>query len=406
MVRNRASNDEDFVPPTQYPKLPRQIKKKRPPEPKPAPPFDPLPILNKNTYGTPDLPSHIDPSDPYQIFKLFWTDELLDQLVEYTNRNAELNPTSKEKKQKNCPRPWKPTCRLELHAYLAVLIHMGLHIEPTIEDYWHKDFSHGTMHIVGQYISCDRWQQIDRYFYCTKPREQDDEAFQNTFERIWDLSEYLRLRCRKFYRPGIDLAVDETIERFTGRAFEIVNIPTKPTPEGFKIWVLGNQGYVLDWMFHSKGNKGGPYDLDLSWCEEEGFSKTQAVVLDFLTQRDNTTGELLYPPNMHVVWLDNLFTSVHLLQRLRKLGIGAAGTVRTTRTKREEQEDLSEEKEVKNEKISSSLVDLKLIYNSQIPWGTLYAETSEDSTVIEFAWKDAQVVLFMSTVADGELVRF
>ena len=51
-------------------------------------------------------------------------------------------------------------------------------------------------------------------------------------------------------------------------------------------------------------------------------------------------------------------------------------------------------------------MDLKLIYNSQIPWDTLYAETSEDSTVMEFAWKDAQVVLFMSTVADGELVRF
>ena len=30
----------------------------------------------------------------------------------------------------------------------------------------------------------------------------------------------------------------------------------------------------------------------------------------------------------------------------------------------------------------------------------LYAATSDDNTVMEFAWKDAQVVLFMSTVAD------
>jgi hypothetical protein len=44
----------------------------------------------------------------------------------------------------------------------------------------------------------------------------------------------------KFYKPGIYLTVDETIERFTGRTPEIVNIPTKPTPEGFKIWMLGN----------------------------------------------------------------------------------------------------------------------------------------------------------------------
>ena len=33
MVRNRATNDEDFVPPAQYPKLSRQVKKNPPPAP-------------------------------------------------------------------------------------------------------------------------------------------------------------------------------------------------------------------------------------------------------------------------------------------------------------------------------------------------------------------------------------
>ena len=118
----------------------------------------------------------------------------------------------------------------------------------------------------------------------------------------------------KLYKPGIDLTVDETIQRFTGRAPEIVNIPTKPTPEGFKIWLLANQGYVLDWIFDAKGDNKGPVDLDNYWVEEEGFSKTQAVVLDFLTQEDPTTGHRLYQPNKHTVWLDNLFTSVKLLR--------------------------------------------------------------------------------------------
>src|ERR1700722_5790987 len=101
-------------------------------------------------------------------------------------------------------------------------------------------------------------------------------------------------------------------------------------------------------MFHAKGSKGGPYDLDPHWHQDKGFSKTQAVVLDFLTQRDNVTGERLYPPNKHIVWLDNLFTSVRLLQQLRELGIGGAGTGRTTRTKREEQEEAGEQKIVSN----------------------------------------------------------
>jgi len=66
-----------------------------------------------------------------------------------------------------------------------------------------------------------------------------------------------------------------------GRAPEIVNIPSKLTPEGFKIWVLANKGYILDFMWHAKGNKEGLVDLDLSFTEE-GFLKTQVVVLNLL----------------------------------------------------------------------------------------------------------------------------
>ena len=89
-------------------------------------------------------------------------------------------------------------------------------------------------------------------------------------------------------------------------------------------------------MFYAKGDNKGLVDLDKFWTEEEGFLKTQAVVMDLLTQEDPETGQRLYQPNMHTVWLDNLFTSIKLLQRLWKLGIGGAGTVRTTKTKCEE----------------------------------------------------------------------
>ena len=67
-----------------------------------------------------------------------------------------------------------------------------------------------------------------------------------------------------------------------GRASETVNIPSKPTPEGFKIWVLANKGYILDFIWYTKGDKKGPVDLDESFINNEGFLKTQAVVLNLL----------------------------------------------------------------------------------------------------------------------------
>ena len=100
-----------------------------------------------------------------------------------------------------------------------------------------------------------------------------------------------------------------------GYAPEIVNIPSKPTSEGFKIWILANAGYILDFIWHAKGEKKGPVDLDTSFIKGEGFLKTQAVVLDLLLQTDETK-ERFYPPKKHIVWLNNLFISVKLLTRL------------------------------------------------------------------------------------------
>ena len=96
MVRDKASNDKDFVPLTKYSKWLKRIKKKAPPEPNPVPNFNPLPINNDNLYRHPNLLKEINAGDPYAIFKLFFIDKLLDKLAEYINCNAELYLTLDE----------------------------------------------------------------------------------------------------------------------------------------------------------------------------------------------------------------------------------------------------------------------------------------------------------------------
>lgn len=59
-------------------------------------------------------------------------------------------------------------------------------------------------------------------------------------------------------------------------------------------------------------------------------------------------------------------------------------------------------KKVPTKQINERLSYLKLYHTAQIPWGVLYEATPKDSKVMEFALKDAQVVLFMSTVDDGK----
>ena len=57
------------------------------------------------------------------------------------------------------------------------------------------------------------------------------------------------------------------------------------------------------------------------------------------------------------------------------------------------------------EQINRSLADLKLVHLSQIEWGKLYGRLSEDCSVMEFAWKDADIVLFISTVNLGKSTK-
>ena len=54
-----------------------------------------------------------------------------------------------------------------------------------------------------------------------------------------------------------------------------------------------------------------------------------------------------------------------------------------------------------NRGLDPRFLDLRNKWNAGIDWGKLYACVSEDKRVLEIAWKDQNVVLFMTTVSNG-----
>jgi hypothetical protein len=101
------------------------------------------------------------------------------------------------------------------------------------------------------------------------------------------------------------------------------------------------------------------------------------------------------PTFRYCVWLDNLFTSTTLFSYLRNLGYGAAGTART------------------NSGICKDFVTKKKAEQANqhtSSWGSLWQVPTEDNLVLETAWKDNNLVLFLSTIhtfvkLDPDLVR-
>lgn len=72
------------------------------------------------------------------------------------------------------------------------------------------------------------------------------------------------------------------------RVKKIVNISNKLILKGFKIWILINQGYVLNWMYYIKNqNKNEKFqNICNYWIKDLEFNKIQIVVLNLLIQND------------------------------------------------------------------------------------------------------------------------
>ena len=111
-------------------------------------------INNPLTYGRGNLPEHVLPDQPYEIFSLFFTEPVLETLAQHTNEYAALFPAPEDKP---FTRTWRPTTVKELRAYIGVYIYAGIHPETAMEDYWNTDPLRGPLHeLVTRHIGLQR----------------------------------------------------------------------------------------------------------------------------------------------------------------------------------------------------------------------------------------------------------
>jgi len=93
----------------------------------------------------------------------------------------------------------------------------------------------------------DRYFHILSYLHFTDNRNEPDRTDEN-FDRLWkiqDLFEILNSTFSKFYKPSKNLAVDEVIVSFKGRAIFKQHIPKKCKCSGNKIFKLcDSTGYT------------------------------------------------------------------------------------------------------------------------------------------------------------------
>jgi len=142
------SNNVDFV--VKDPK-PTKTPKEPPPEPQQLPAFEPMQIDDYNDPREPNIPTSLNQHNPLALFRLFFTDEIVEKMVAWMNKYTKAHPFTADNAPLRQACSWTPINKREIYTYFRTVIYMGVVVQPSIGDYW--GFSKGAADYLKSFIS-------------------------------------------------------------------------------------------------------------------------------------------------------------------------------------------------------------------------------------------------------------
>nr|CAI5825990.1 unnamed protein product [Callosobruchus analis] len=179
---------------------------------------------------------------PIHVYSQFLDSEILELIVQETNRNAEQQKNKKVHTRFSRIQQWKPTDASEMKKFFGIILYMGLANLPQISEYWSTDILYKNQ-LVPKVISRNRFQLLLRFVHFA------DNETADTNDRLYKIREIFNKMEQKFsqnFIPGEMIVVDETMIPFKGRLLFRQYIATKKHKYGLKIFKLCDSvGYTF-----------------------------------------------------------------------------------------------------------------------------------------------------------------
>ena len=147
------------------------------------------------------------------------------------------------------------------------------------------------------------------------PSEKPPSTKDRIFKIAPVISEIIS-QSNKYYKPEREITIDESMISFRGRCSLVQYMPAKPVKYGLKAFLLceAKTGYVLKWRLYT----GDPMDSD------QNYGLTYKVLRDLCKD---------FQGKGNILFTDRYYTSLQAYSDLKKLGIGACGTIQLDRSK-------------------------------------------------------------------------
>lgn len=253
--------------------------------------------------GTTALPSHIKSlRTPMNMFSYFFTDEILQIIVNETNRNAIEN----QEFETNCA---------EIRNFIGILMYMSIYRYPNLESYWGKN----AFTPIQDTMPVRRFMLIKQYFSFQDEshRIKKGEPGYDPLFRIRSLADAVNERFDSIPKTA-RLCIDEQMCSTKIKHHLRQYMPNKPHKWGIKLFVLcDSHGFAYRFEIYN----GAGDNVILSGAPDLGST---ANIVVRLTQ---TVEDMRH----HIIYFDNFYTSLPLLVYLRARGIYGLGTIRPNR---------------------------------------------------------------------------
>lgn len=224
-----------------------------------------------NAFVTPDVKTAFD------FYSLFLTDELLDKIVEETNRYAEqciVNRIVMDNLKENARiATWTNTTKEEIRNFIGIIMWMGLDQKPSIADYWSSNPIYAGK--TSDFMPRNRFELLLRYVHFA---DNETANSKDKMYKIRFIMDYLNDKFSKMFIPGKQICIDETMMAFKGRLSFKQYISNKRHKWGIKFFKLClPHGYTFQFKIYSGADEDREDEVTLS---EDVVMKLCEGVLD------------------------------------------------------------------------------------------------------------------------------
>ncbi|CAJ1064701.1 piggyBac transposable element-derived protein 4-like [Xyrichtys novacula] len=180
---------------------------------------------------------------PLELFKLFFSDDVLQTLRHHTNKNARKK-LHREKKY-----PWQDLSPQELQKFLGLNFYCALLKLSAVQDYQEKNKNKIKLASLFLQVS---YQGIIFLVISWNIHVSDPDKHDCLFH-LKPILVSIQDACKAFYQPRQNIAMDERILATKAHTGMTQYMKAKPTKWGFKLFVLADSSnsYTVDFAVYT-----------------------------------------------------------------------------------------------------------------------------------------------------------